>query len=386
MQVKNYTVLGGGLVGGFIARQLAGYEDARVRLIDRDLRALAHSTGRDRLETVQADLGDPGAIDGLVAGADIVVGAVPGYLGFQTLAAVIRAGRTCVDISFFPEDARELDAEARHHGVPVVVDCGVMPGLGGVIAARLASRLSRADSLTIMVGGLPVDRNWPFEYRAPFSPCDVLEEYTRPARLQVNGLVLTRPALSDRELIEFPGLGTLEAFNTDGLRSLLHNLDIPTMVEKTLRYPGHAEKVRLLRDMGFLDATPLTIGDSRVSPLAVSSALLFDNWRLEPGMREFTVMRVEVSGQHHNIPATLGCDLLDFTDPATLDFSMARTTGWPAVLTARALAHGTLEVLRDRTGVIFPETIGADRGYFNYLIDGLESVGVGLKFTPGRPD
>jgi len=386
MARKRYTVLGGGLVGGFIARQLAGYSDAAVTLVDIDKRALNQNAARARMDVIQADLADPTRISALVGNADIVIGAVPGYLGHQTLASVIQAGKPCVDISFFPEDARSLDANARNHGVPAVVDCGVMPGLGGIIAARIAARLDHAASLKIMVGGLPVERNWPFEYRAPFSPADVLEEYTRPARLVINGEVVTTPALSDIERIDFPGLGTLEAFNTDGLRSLIDTLSIPSMVEKTLRYPGHAERMQLLRDMGFFSAEPIKTGSSQASPLAISAALLFENWRLERGMREFTVMRVEVSGQCSDKPVTYRCDLLDFTDPDTLEFSMARTTGWPAVLTARALANGDCAVLTGRTGVIFPETLGSDGEFYDYLATGLSAAGITLNYTPELPD
>src|SRR5690606_28022112 len=110
-----------------------------------------------------------------------------------------------------------------------------------------AKQLEVRERLSIMVGGLPVERSWPWEYRAPFSPSDVIEEYLRPARLRIAGRTVEREALSEIELVDLPGVGTLEAFNTDGLRSLLETLDFEDMVEKTLRYPGYAEKMRVLR-------------------------------------------------------------------------------------------------------------------------------------------
>src|SRR5690606_68896 len=119
------------------------------------------------------------------------------------------------------EEASALNMAAQHSGSRVVVDCGVMPGLGGMLAARFSRQFDEPQSMRILVGGLPTERNWPFEYRAPFSPADVIEEYVRPARYLVNGELVTMPALSEIELLDFPGIGTLEAFNTDGLRSIM---------------------------------------------------------------------------------------------------------------------------------------------------------------------
>jgi saccharopine dehydrogenase-like NADP-dependent oxidoreductase len=333
------------------------------------------------LGTRLADLADPAQAADAISSADIVIGAVPGSIGYATLEAAIAAGKPCVDISFFPEDARGLDATAKEHGTVAVVDCGVMPGLGGMLATHLASQLDSPERLSIMVGGLPVERTWPLEYRAPFSPADVIEEYCRPARLRIGGETVTRPALSDPELVDFPGVGALEAFNTDGLRSLLHTLDIPTMIEKTLRYPGHAEKMRFLRELGFFAEQPRTVNGQQVAPLAVTSQLLFDAWKLEPGMAEFTAMRVEVEGNVAGKATRHRCDLLDYTDPATGDFSMARTTGWPAILTAQALAQGNFALLQLGAGIVFPEMLALDASFMAHMFDSLSQAGVNLEFT-----
>ena len=118
----------------------------------------------------------------------------------------------------------------------------------------------------------------------------------RPARFRLQGETVVRPALSDPELVDFPGIGTLEAFNTDGLRTLLTTCDVPELREKTLRYPGHVEKMRMLRDLGFFSEEPVDAEGARVRPIAVTAQLLFGAWRLEPGMPELTVMRVEAEG------------------------------------------------------------------------------------------
>jgi saccharopine dehydrogenase-like NADP-dependent oxidoreductase len=129
--------------------------------------------------------------------------------------------------------------------VTAVVDCGVAPGLSNMMCGAAAARLDPLESVEIYVGGLPAERHWPFDYKAGFAPWDVLEEYTRPARIVEHGQIVLKEPLSEPELLEFPGVGTLEAFNTDGLRSLAYTLKAPFMKEKTLRWPGHAELMRV---------------------------------------------------------------------------------------------------------------------------------------------
>jgi lysine 6-dehydrogenase len=378
MPHTQYTVLGGGLVGGFIARQLAADHACHVTLADRDQAVLEHSSARAPLSYVVADLADAGVLRSVIAEADVVVSAVPGRLGCATLRTVLEAGKPCVDIAFFPEDALALDSVAKQRGVQAVVDCGVMPGLGGMLGLDLAGRLEQPQSLRILVGGLPVERNWPFEYKAPFSPSDVIEEYVRPARLKQSGAIVEREALSEVEHLDWPGIGTLEAFNTDGLRTLLTTLPFPTMAEKTLRYPGYAEKVRLLRELGFFSDAPLSIAGQQVRPLDVTSRLLFFDWRLEPGMREFTAMRVEAEGLRGAERLRLRYDLLDYTDAAG-DFSMSRVTGWPAVLTARALAAGKLRGFPP--GVIAPERLAGEALLFADIMAGLIAAGIKLEYS-----
>lgn len=361
------------MVGGFIARTLATDEQLDVTVCDVSRDCLEELQSRARLSTDQADLSDADIVRNVIADADLVIGAVPGHLGFATLETVLEAGKSCVDISFFPEDALSLDAQARARGAVVVPDCGVMPGLGGMLAARMARQLEDAgdapQSLRIMVGGLPLERRWPLEYKAPFSPVDVLEEYVRPARLREHGREVEREALSGLEAVDIPGVGTLEAFNTDGLRTLLTTLSIPNMAEKTLRYPGHAELMRLLRELGFLNAQPVRAGGVSIAPVELTARLLDRHWRLAPGETEFTVMRVEVDA--------LRVDLLDRTDPLTGDSSMARTTGWPAVLTAQLILRGGWV----RPGVTPPELLALDDSAWAFISAGLDAAGIRLDYS-----
>ena len=375
--MKRIAVLGAGLVGSLIARELAADGRYDVTAVDRSEEALGALAGRGRLTTTRADLSSPGEIVRAVANADVVAGAVPGFLGTAMLKAVLAAKKPIADISFAPEDPLLLDGEARRAGVPAVVDCGVSPGLSNLAAGRAESLLEKTDSIRILVGGLPVRRVKPFEYRIVFSATDVIEEYTRPARLRENGRLVTKPALSDVEEIVFPSVGTLEAFLTDGLRTLLATSKAPDICEKTLRYPGHAAAMRLLRDAGFFGETPIEVEGMRVRPRAVSERLLFADWRLPPGEEEITLLRVVVEGERGGRRERRTFELFDRTDPKTGETSMARTTGIPCVIVARLLADGAFGT----PGIHPPEVLGKSTETYGAILKGLSERGIRLAET-----
>ncbi len=136
----------------------------------------------------------------------------------------------------------------------------------------------------------------PFEYRSVFSPTDVIEEYTRPARIRENGRTVVKPALSEVEEVDVPVVGTLEAFNSDGLRTLLVTSKAANVCEKTLRYPGHAALMRAFRDAGFFGDAPVEAGGVRVVPRALTEKLVFASWNRPPEEEEFTVLSVTCRG------------------------------------------------------------------------------------------
>ena len=368
------VVLGAGLVGSVMAADLAEDEAFEVTLADLRPEALrrAQAATANRLSTCEVDLSDPARVRETVAPFDIVLGALPSTIGYQSLRAVIEAGKSYCDISFMSEDALELDEQARSRGVTAVVDCGVAPGLSNMIAGHGAAQLDRCERIEMYVGGLPRRPQEPFYYKAAFSPADVIEEYTRPARLVEGGRTVVREALSEVEPIEFAGIGTLEAFNTDGLRTLIRTLDVPFMKEKTLRHPGHAALMRVFRDTGLFGRDPIAAGGSTVRPLDVTSALLFPKWSYEKGEEDMTALRVIVEGVRDGVKERRTWEMVDTYDRATGTSSMARTTAFPCAAVARLIAAGTLA----RPGVIAPERIGQEPGLLPRVLEALERRGV----------
>jgi lysine 6-dehydrogenase len=370
-------VLGTGLVGEAIAKDLAKDSDSEVTAVDINQVNLDRLKSESRVKILKADLSDSSKVSKLVKDYDLVIGALPGHMGFHTLKTVIQAGKSIVDISYFPEDAFELDQLAKEEGVTAVIDCGIAPGCSNLILGYMTSVLDETESFECYVGGLPRIRTWPYEYKAPFSPSDVIEEYTRPARLVENGKVVTKPALSDVELLGFPEVGTLEAFNTDGLRTLIQTVKIPFMKEKTMRFPGHAERMKMLRETGFFGKEPISLDGVAVRPLELTSELLFSMWRLDEGEEDFTAMRIAVDGEKDGKRKHFVFDLFDSYDREGKTTSMARTTGYTCTTVARLLVDKKL----DHVGICPLEFVGQDRACYRQVLEGLKQKNIIFKET-----
>ena len=367
-------ILGAGLVGKPIALDLANDSDFRVTVADID-KAKLRAIKQKGLRKIQADLSGSRELRGLVNDFDIVVNAVPGFMGYKCLRNCIEAGKDVVDIAFYPEDVFGLSDLAKVNDVRVISDMGVAPGMSNLLVGEAAEKLDHITNIDIYVGGLPKKRNLPWEYKAVFSPADVIEEYTRPARLVENGKIVTKPALTEIELLEFDKPGTLEAFNSDGLRSLMFTIKADNMREKTLRYPGYAEKIKLLENNGFFSNKKIDIDGQKVSPLTMTSKLLFDQWKLDEDDADFTVMRIVVEGTAAEKSIRYTYDLYDEFHARSGIHSMARTTGYAATMAVRLLA----EDLYKETGITVPEYLGKDKKIVQFMLRGLKKRGVVYK-------
>jgi lysine 6-dehydrogenase len=369
-------VLGAGLVGGPMAIDLAKDKNFEVSVADISNEALERIKFHG-IQKFQKDLSDIVNVKNLVKDYDMVVNAVPGFMGFQTLKAIVEAKRNAVDIAFFPEDPFILDDFAKENGVTIVSDFGVAPGMSNVLIGYADHLLDETLNATIYVGGLPKVREWPYEYKAVFSPVDVIEEYTRLARYVENGHLVVREALSDPEFHLFSGVGTLQSFNSDGLRSLVDTIKCPNMKEKTLRYPGHIDIMAILRDTGFFSKEAIEINGTMIAPLDFTAKLLFPKWKLKKGEEDITVMRVTIDGKKDGRMLRYNYDLCDQYDPITETHSMARTTGYTATVGVRMIADG----LYTKKGISVPEFVGKQPECVKYLLKGLSERGVNYNET-----
>ena len=355
--MKNIYQIGAGMVGSAMAADLS--KNHNLFLADHNLTILEkiHSK-HPNIHISELDVTDQESLSKWIAPADIVLLAVPGFLGFNALKTIINAGKDVVDISFSPENILDLNDLAKEKGVTAIVDAGVAPGIPNYLLGYWDAQLN-IESFEYHVGGLPKNPQPPFNYKAPFSPIDVIEEYTRPARMLIDHEVITEPALSDIEIMEFQDAGRLEAFNTDGLRSLLSTMNhIPNLKEKTLRFPGHAALMLDYRNQGLFDE----------NNIEKTSKKLFQEWKLDENEIEFTVLDIIIKGEMKII----NYHLYDEFDLSSRTSSMARTTGY----TATASINLILDNLFDSHGVFPPEIVGANTNCMEFILEYLNQRNV----------
>jgi len=351
--VANIFQIGSGMVGSAMALDLANNHN--VFLSDNNKKSLTKVQSQNHsIKIQQIDVTNKNALSEWIQPADVVLLAVPGFLGYETLKTIIEAGKDVVDISFAPENVLVLSPLAEKNNVISIVDAGVAPGIPNYLLGYWNSRMN-IESFEYYVGGLPKNPIPPFYYKAPFSPIDLIEEYTRPARMMINGQLKTKPALSEIETILFEEVGKLEAFNTDGLRSILSTMNhIPNMKEKTLRYPRHAQLMENYRNKGLFDK----------DNIQETSRQLFEDWKLEKNEAEFTIMDIIIEGTKEKIEY----HLYDEFDTTSQISSMARTTGYTATATVNLI----LERLWIDSGVFPPEIIGEKEQCMHHILNYLE--------------
>ena len=357
--MKKIIILGAGLVGGVMAEDLSkNHEVTSVDISQKNLDKIKSNN----IKKICLDISKSKSLKNVIKDFDLVIGAVPGFMGYKMMQDVIDAKKNIVDISFYPEDPFGLDELAKKNNVVAVMDCGVAPGMGNVIFGH-HDRSMKISDYECLVGGLPVKREWPYEYQAVFSPIDVIEEYIRPARYIQNKKLIIKEALSETELIEFEEIGTLESWNSDGLRSLIKTMPhVPNMIEKTLRYPGCVEYLKVLRASGFFSYEEIEVNGTKIKPIDVTSKLLFPKWEMKDGDKDFTIMRIIIKGEENGNQVKYQYNLLDRYEDNTI--SMARTTGF----TCTAVANLVLDKKYKKTGISPPEYLGEHFEFIrNYL-------------------
>ena len=337
----NIAVIGTGMVGRLIAVELS--RDYQVFAIDNNLENLnLLNSYNPKIITNKMDIVKQDFLAGL--NADLIVNCVPGFMGFNTSKKILKE-KTCVDISFMPEDCYDLEDYANKAKTALYPDAGVAPGLSNIIVGNLITNYD-INEIKIMVGGLPKEKNPPWNYKAPFSPIDVIEEYTRPARIKEDGQIKTVNALTGKLDFEMEEIGKLEAFLTDGLRTLLDSKltrDIPTLLEYTIRYPGHSSMISELIDSGKLDNTTISRNGKIVNQKELTTNKLFKEWKLTETDEEFTLLIITAKTMDSREISYVVYD--EWKDGWS---SMSRTTG----LTACAIVNLVLEKELKNIGVI----------------------------------
>lgn len=315
-------------------------------------------------ECISADLALADNITDVIADFDIAVCALPARMGTLAHKAAIAAKRNLVDVSYSEDNPLDLDKKAKDAGITILPDCGIAPGLSNMLTGRIYAALDKPPYLGVFVGGIPEQYFPPIGYSVTWSPADLIDEYIRPARIIENGKIVTVDALSGIEDFDFPGREGLECFFTDGLRTLLHTLPgVNSMIEKTVRYKGHAQAMKLLSEMGFFNDR---CGD--ISPRDVTQCILSG---IKTDMKDILIMRIEGRTPNRYVS-------YDIYDIAHGEFSaMERCTGFSLAAFTMLLAEGHI----DAKGIIPPEILGMDEGNTVFVMDILKKEQISISLN-----
>lgn len=364
MKHKRITVLGSGRIGKTVAKDLDTDESLHVVCVDSSADALV-DLAVVGIETGVCDVSSFDQLSTVIDASDCVVSCLPSSMSSNILRACIETRANLVDIGFTKDDLLSYNDDARSENITAVIDCGFAPGLTNILVGAAAQEYESLEVVKIYVGGIPIGGG----FKAAFAPEDVLAEYTRSVRVIENEDVAVLNSLSEPELIHVPNLSILEAFNTDGLRTLIHTIKVKQMREKTLRYQGHREQMLILKDCGFFSTE--SIGG--FIPLEITLPVLAKKWKYAPGEQDLTVMRIDICGRKDSRKASTHWNCVDYYDDKTSTFSMARMTAFPATIVARMLANGRIE----KKGVLPPEVvIGTNPELVAELLSEMEKRGV----------
>jgi lysine 6-dehydrogenase len=378
-------VLGAGLQGSACAYDLLqNPQVTQVRLADIHLDHLppflAPYSGK-RLIPTPLDVRDRAAVLAVMRECDAVMSAIPYYFNLQMAECAVEAGVHFCDLGGNTEivfQQKELMEKAKAKGITVVPDCGVAPGMVNILAQYGIEQMDSVDSVRIYVGGLPQEPEPPLNYQIVYSLEGVLDYYTTLSWVVRNGKRAQVTALSERETMDFPKpAGELEAFHTAGGLSTMawrYEGKIPTMEYKTLRYPGHAEKMEVIRELGLLDLEPVDVKGNKVVPRDVFVSIVGPKLT-KPTGKDLLVLRVEVKGKKGGKPATRRFDLIDRYDEEHGISAMMRTTGYSLSITGQFQASGKVTP----PGVWTPDECMPAKAY----IDELRKRGMDLQESNG---
>ncbi len=321
--------LGAGLVGSYICDELgkSGHSVTAVALNHDSIPILDTVRG-----SLSFEIQDTDVFEFLETVShedyDLILNLLPGRIGDSIREQLIQSGSAICDLAFSENSPERFAKLAVATGASMIHDCGIAPGVSNMVATTEQVGSEPLKSIRIRVGGNPVQKDENWSYCAPFSPTDVIEEYTRPAIIRVNGKAQSLPAMTGKHLLLTSNHGEMEAFLTDGLRSLLTNpnLTAENMSEYTIRWPGHISKYQELMDGGELDEEKLV-----------------EEWAWSLEREEFTYLDItsttssdEISHWEIDIP---GINIGE----GRFWPSMAYATGIPFIVACEALLTGDIE-------------------------------------------
>ena len=383
-------VLGSGLIGPAVVHNtLLDPDVSQVMLCDKDEAKLTQAKawlrqmpGGQKLTTIPFDLNAKAMTKTLMSEFDVAIAALPSTVSAQVIRLAVEAGTPLVDLTRPTSvEVSALDLVVKQHQGLVILGCGLEPGLTEIMAAHIIQKLDNVEELHIKCGGIPLNLTPPLNYKLVFGGRKLpLQE--DPARLVKNGSLYSVPRYSEVETLEFPGVGLCEAWH-EGFMPWL--LDLPALkklahgTQKTIRWPGFAEKINLLKGMGLLSTEPVMVDGLQVKPKHLLDAVLYPHVKFEETDRDVVLFRVEAIGQKDGYQQRHQVEMIDYYDEAMGITAMARTTGYTGAIIARMIGRGDLKM----QGMMAPERVIKGQ-MFEQLLTELAALNITFNITTER--
>ena len=355
--------IGCGNIGSVLAEEIVHSLDFEKLIICDSSKGKIEETAKklgQKVFPLQLDISNYSNLLEIIDDADLVIGLSPGSLGFNVMKACVEKKKNLVDLSFMAEDPFFFQKEALKGEVIIIPDCGVAPGLSNILIGKSSSQLDKVEDAIIYVGGLPQKPVPPLNYKVTWCVEDLFEEYTRKAKIIRNGKTVEVDALEGLEEVEFEGIGKFEGFFTDGVRTLHHTIKANNMWEKTLRYEGHAEKIKFIKKLGLLEKEPLI--SINMSPWEFMCKFWEENLSFFEE-KDFVLMRIKVSGRKNSTKFLHTYEMIDYFDEKRNITAMGRSTAYTAFAVIKLMIENRI----DRKGVIPPEILGMDKKLFEEI-------------------
>ena len=355
-----FLVLGAGKMGKAVVFDLCKFSpDSQIIVVDSDAGRLEKITREfpdERISVIKADVQDADDLSYVLSGVDVAISCVNYKFNYNLAKAAIEAGTSFCDLGGGEDIVRKqflLDEMAREKDLAVIPDCGLAPGMVSILAAAAYHDLDETSDIKIRVGGLPVEPRPPLNYSQSFSVDGLINEYLEDSTVIKDGKLLRVPSLSDLESIEFPSpFGLLEAFHTSGGISTLPSTlgaNVSNLDYKTIRYSGHCEKIKFLKDLGFMSSAPLCAGSHHVTPRQILTEVL--EQRLPKEEADVVLVRVEARGTKKGLQTEINWEVIDYMDEASRLSAMMRNTAFPISIIAQMIAQ---DEIKDR-GTLYQE-------------------------------
>jgi lysine 6-dehydrogenase len=355
--------IGCGYIGSVLAEELVNSLDFEELIICDSTKEKIEETAKKlggKVIPFQLDISKYSNLLAIVDDVDLIIGLAPGRLGFNVMKACVEKKKNLIDLSFMAEDPFLFQDAALKAGVRIIPDCGVAPGLSNMLIGKASSQLDQIEDVIIYVGGLPQDPKPPLNYKVTWCVEDLFEEYTRNAKIVRNGKTAEVEALEGLEEVEFEGFGKFEGFFTDSVRTLHHTIKANNMWEKTLRYPGHVEKIKLIKKLGLLNKKPLK--SINISPWKFMSKFWEENLSFFE-YKDVLLMRIQVSGKKNSTKIMHTYEVVDYFDEQRNITAMGRSTAYTAFAVIKLMIENKIS----KKGLIPPEILGMHKKLFQEI-------------------